>query len=108
MATKQAATWNRDDRDLLVELRTTMQNVQNDIASTRAEIKDISTGITARLLNLEGNSVSKIEIQEFDGRLSSVEAASNQWLGKQQLIAGAIGIAAGLLGSFIQAGKLPF
>lgn len=108
MATKQAATWNRDDRDLLVELRTTMQNVQNDIASTRAEIKDISTGITARLLNLEGNSVNKIEIEDFDDRLALVEAASNQWLGKQQLIAGSIGVAAGLIGSIIQSGRLPF
>lgn len=106
MATKQTATWNRDDRDLLVELRTTMQNVQIDITSTRAEIKDISTGMTARLLNLEGNSVSKVEIKDFDTRISSLEASSNNWIGKQQFIAGAIGVAAGLLGSLLQGGHI--
>lgn len=105
MATgKQTATWNRDDRDLLVELRTNMQNVRDEVASARAEIKDINTAITARLLNLEANAVSKIEIDGYEDRIRALEAATNQWLGKQQLIAGAIGIIAGLVGSFIQAG----
>lgn len=106
--TTQSATWNRDDRDLLVELRTNMQNLRDDVASSRSEVKDMNIGLSARLLNLETNTVSKIEVSGFDQRIRSVEDANNQWLGKQQLIAGAIGIAAGLIGSIIQSGKFPF
>jgi hypothetical protein len=101
----RSATWDRQDRDLLIELRTTMQNVQNDIADARGEIKEINTGITARLLNLESNSVSKIQLSGFENRIFDLEAQTNQWLGKQNLIAGGIGIIAGLVGAFIQAGK---
>src|ERR1700728_2064625 len=94
----QTATWNRDDRDLLVTLRTNQENTNARLASMELVIKDINTGITARLLNLEGNSVSKIEINGFEDRIRNLEATANQWLGKQTLIAGTIGIAAGLLG----------
>ncbi len=104
--TNDSATWNRDDRDLLVELRTNMGNLSSDIASARAEVKELSIGMSARLLNLEGNSVSKVQMIELEGRVRKVEDTSNQWLGKQQIIAGFIGIGAGLVGSFIQAGKL--
>lgn len=104
MAKNQTAIWNRDDRDLLVELRTTMQNVQLEISNARNEIKEINSGISGRLLNLESNSVSKIEISEYDDRLSSLEATANNWIGKQQMISGAIGIVAGLIGAFISAG----
>lgn len=100
----QAATWNRDDRDLLVELRTNQNNTNTKLASMETMIKDINTGISARLLRLEGEAVSRIEIAGFEDRITALEAATNQWLGKQNLIAGAIGIAAGLIGSFIQAG----
>lgn len=103
---KQATAWNRDDRDLLVELRTNMGNLQKDIADARSEIKDISTGITARVLNLETNAVNRIEVGALEIRIRSLEDKGNQWLGKSQLISAGIGIAAGLLGSFIQAGKV--
>jgi hypothetical protein len=102
----QTATWNRDDRDLLVELRTNMQNARDDIAAARIEIKEINTGVTARLLNLEGNAVNKIEIAGFEDRIRELEATANQWLGKQSLIAATIGIVAGLIGSYIQAVKM--
>jgi hypothetical protein len=101
----QTATWNRDDRDLLVELRTNMGNLQKDIADARSEIKEISTGITARVLNLETNAVNRVELGTLEVRMRALEDKGNQWLGKSQLISAAIGIAAGLLGSFIQGGK---
>jgi hypothetical protein len=103
---KETATWNRDDRDLLVTLRTNQENTNTRLASMETAIKDINTGITARLLNLEGNAVSKIEIAGFEDRVRKLEATANQWLGKQSLIASAIGIIAGLVGAYIQAGHL--
>lgn len=106
MATKQAATWNRDDRDLLVELRTNMQNIRNEVAEARIEIKDINTGISARLLTLEGNAVSKIQISGFDDRISVLEKESNQWIGKQQAISGFIGIVVSLVAVWLSTGKI--
>jgi hypothetical protein len=114
MATRSSntvATWNRDDRDLLIELKTNMQNTRDEVAAARVEIKDINTGITSRLLNLEANAVSKIELSRFDecnekfeARLRTVEDQNASWLGKQNLIAGALGIIAGLIGSLISSG----
>lgn len=74
---KKSAEWNRDDRDLLVELRTQMTGIVMEISAARSEIKEINTGITGRLLNLESNSLSKIEVNpkldEFDERLTNLE-----------------------------------
>lgn len=106
MATKQTATWNRDDRDLLVELRTNMGNLSSDIASARSEVKDLSISMSARLLNLESNAVSKVQFSDLDNRIRIIEDTGNQWVGKQQVISGAIGIAAGLLGAWIQGGHI--
>jgi hypothetical protein len=75
MAAKQhqAATWNREDRDLLIELRTEMSSARGDIAAARIEIKEINTGITARLLNLESNAVSKIELEGIQTDIESLK-----------------------------------
>lgn len=108
MATKQtsqSAIWNRDDRDLLIELRTNMGNLSSDIALARSEVKELSIGMSARLLNLESNSVSKVQLIEMEGRVRKLEDTENNWIGKQQFISGAIGIGAGLLGAWIQGGK---
>lgn len=60
MAKTVHTEWNREDRDLLIELRTEMSAVREDI-------KSLNSGVSARLLNLESNSVSKIEIKsQFD------------------------------------------
>jgi len=95
--TSTQAEWTREDRDLLVELRTNMQSVRDDIAEARAEIKDINTGISARLLRLEGNAVSKIEIATFEDRLTILEAANNKGIGKRELIGWLISGAIGLI-----------
>jgi hypothetical protein len=47
-----------------------MSNMRDEIGAARVEIKEINTGITARLLNLESNAVSKIEINP---RLETIE-----------------------------------
>lgn len=77
MATRPETKWNRDDRDLLVELRTQMTGMFSEISAARAEIKEINTGITARLLNLESNSLSRIEVNPrldvFDERITDLE-----------------------------------
>lgn len=104
----QTATWNRDDRDLIVELRTNMQNVRDEVAQARVEIKEINTGITARILNLESNSVSKIEVSDFDKRIRGLENAANQWFGRQTTIAAFIGAALALLAAYISTGYVHF
>lgn len=76
---------SKEESNILVaigKLETQMDGMRSDIASARSEIKEINTGITARLLNLESNSVSKIEVNpkldEIELRLDSVETlASN-------------------------------
>jgi hypothetical protein len=52
MAKAQTATWNREDRDLLVELKTTLAAVQNDI-------KEIKDGTAAKLRELETDKLSR-------------------------------------------------
>ncbi len=70
----KTATWNREDRDLLVELRTTLGAVQNDIT-------EIKNGTAAKLQFLETDKLSRSEAvrlntenlskhQEFDDRLN--------------------------------------
>jgi hypothetical protein len=77
MARQQPTAWNREDRDLLIELKTQMFSMSGEISAARVEIKEINTGITARLLNLEANALSKIEVlptlEKYDGRLSDLE-----------------------------------
>ena len=67
------ATWNREDRDLLIELRTQMSGMREEIAAARVEIKDINTGIGARLLNLESNAVTKIVHDALAIRVDGLE-----------------------------------
>lgn len=95
--TKISATWNRDDRDLLVELRTQMTGIVSEISAARAEIKEINTGITARLLNLESNSLSRIEVNprldEYDERITSLEDSQIAYLAQLKvwvLLGGAV------------------
>lgn len=54
METSKTADWNRDDRDLLVELRTEMKGV-------RADIKNLSDGNNARLTLLEQGKLDRTE-----------------------------------------------
>jgi uncharacterized protein involved in exopolysaccharide biosynthesis len=72
-------TWNRDDRDLIVELRTQMGNVRDEIAAARTEIKEINTGITSRLLNLEANAVTKLVVEALDERVSNLEESRTKY-----------------------------
>jgi hypothetical protein len=50
-----------------------MRSAREDITAARAEIKDINLGITARLLNLEANSVSKIELDPLQAEIDSLK-----------------------------------
>lgn len=59
---RQAAAWGREDRDLLIELRTEMQAIRSDLA-------DMKGNYTARILNLESNSVSKIQFDDHEKRI---------------------------------------
>jgi hypothetical protein len=69
----RAAAWDREDRDLLIELKTEQRSTRDEVAAARAEIKEINTGITGRLLNLESNAVSKIEIKEICDDIESLK-----------------------------------
>lgn len=70
---RDTTTWNRDDRDLIVELRTSQANMERKIDSLEIGIKEINTGITARLLNLEGNAVNKIQFDQLETRVNILE-----------------------------------
>lgn len=67
MATKtQNAVWNRDDRDLLIELRTEMKGVRDDIKAladgTSVTLADHET----RLRAVEGSAASnKTELRNW-------------------------------------------
>lgn len=74
------STISKDESNILVaigKIETQMDALRSDIAGARSEIKDINTGITARILNLEANSVSKIEINpkldEYENRITALE-----------------------------------
>lgn len=59
------ASITKDESNILVaigKIETQMDGLRVDVAGARAEIKEINTGITARLLNLESNAVSRIEV----------------------------------------------
>lgn len=73
-------TISKDESNILVaigKLETQIVRLGEDMSSARTEIKEINTGITARLLNLESNSLSKIEVNprlnEIEMRLDTVE-----------------------------------
>lgn len=76
----QRASITKDESNILVaigKIETQMDGLRIDVAGARAEIKEINTGITARLLNLEANSVSKIEVNpkldDHDERITNLE-----------------------------------
>lgn len=78
-------TWNREDRDLLVELRTDMKVVRDDLK----QMKDGNAIVTG----------------DHEGRIRSLEEQRNKWLGKESGVGALVGLMAGLLGAFIQAHK---
>jgi len=55
-----------NDHDLLVELRTEMRGVRTDI-------QDMRSGLATRVLNLESNAVSKIQFDDHETRIRTVE-----------------------------------
>jgi hypothetical protein len=88
MAKPNPTAWSREDRDLLVELRTRLVNVE-------AGVGEMKTGVTSRLLNLEGNSITKVEFDDHEQRLRALE--TQRWK-----IAGAVLVAAFALPYAIQ------
>src|SRR4051794_29751264 len=71
MALRKETAWNRDDRDLLIELRTSQASMESKINSLEVGIKEINTGVTARLLNIEGNAVMKLQHQQLENKVGS-------------------------------------
>ena len=80
MSRVNPTSWSREDRDLLVELRTRLISVETGV-------QEMKTGVTSRLLNLEGNTVMKIEFKDHEDRIRHLE--KYRWL-----VAGAITIIA--------------
>lgn len=70
-----ASKWDRDSRDLLIELRTQMSAVRTDINTINENIKSIDSGISNRVLNLESNAVSKLEIKGMQNTIDDI----NKW-----------------------------
>lgn len=61
----KTATWNREDRDLLVELRTTLGAVQIDIT-------EIKNGTAAKLQFLEADKLSRAEAVRLRSNIAAV------------------------------------
>jgi tetrahydromethanopterin S-methyltransferase subunit G len=77
----------KTDHDLLIELRVVSSEIRRDIR----ELKD---GTHQKL-------------DDHEARLRVLEGESDKWIGKQSMLGAVVGILAGLIGSFIQSGKLP-
>lgn len=54
--------WDRESRDLLISLDTKVQSIL-------AELQDLKGNYSARLLSLEGNAVSKIQMDKCESDL---------------------------------------
>jgi hypothetical protein len=79
MSTRTTIT--KDESNILVaigKIETQMDGLRGDIAGGRIEIEKINTGLANRVLNLEGNSVSKLEVNpkldEYENRITVVES----------------------------------
>lgn len=59
-------TYNREDRDLLIELKTQVQAIRSDIA-------DLKGNYTGRLLNLESNAINRIQFDDHERRIRFLE-----------------------------------
>jgi tRNA(Ile2) C34 agmatinyltransferase TiaS len=81
MAKPLQATWNREDRDLLVELRTNMATIVKQMTSMDITMKEINAGYSSRLLALESNAVCPACSGSTDkgGRLE-VKRRKNEYL----------------------------
>lgn len=91
--------WDRDSRDLLISLDTKVQSIL-------AELQDLKGNYSARLLSLEGNAVSKIQMDkcEADMKIYTASEIQNAILGVQLKIWIALGGAAlALIAAFISA-----
>ena len=73
------------DHDLLIELRTEMRGVRDDI-------KDLKDNTAGRL-------------NDHEARLRQLEEQKDRWLGKQSVIGGFIGAVIVFIGSILSAGK---
>src|SRR5665213_42523 len=99
------STITKDESNILVaigKIETQMDGLRNDMAAARVEIKEINTGITGRLLNLESNAVSKIEmgprLDSVDNRITVLEDDSISYKAKTNLWGYILTIALTVLG----------
>lgn len=58
--------WDRESRDLLISLDTKVQSIL-------LELQDLKGNYSNRLLNLEGNAVTKIEFDDHETRIRFIE-----------------------------------
>lgn len=78
MTKNKSAQWNRDDRDLLVELRTEMIGV-------RADIKDLKDNFSARLAVLEAQKMEKLDAEKLFGNIGQGFSDSEKRLRKLEV-----------------------
>lgn len=98
-------TWSREDRDLLVELKTEMKAV-------RVDVKEIKEGLVSRVAALEVSKLDKIEAQrivadaligakgihdDHEKRLREVEQSNDKFQSKVKAYGAAAIIILGLL-----------
>jgi hypothetical protein len=80
-----------------------MSGVRDEIAAARVEIKEINTGLTTRVLNLEANSVSKTafnaladDVEGLKESRTEYRAQLRNWLLFGGILYGALQLALGI------------
>lgn len=73
MSDATTSKWDRENRDLIIELMTEMRQVREGMVAIRSDIKDINSGLSNRVLNLESNSVSKVELDTLSAEVDSLK-----------------------------------
>lgn len=79
------------DHDLLIELKTQMVAVREDI-------QKLSDTTFTRLTNLEQNSVSKFQFDDHETRMRSLERQRWMIVGGSAVVAAIIGYASNIIG----------
>ena len=92
---KKNSTVTREESDILVaigKLETKFDAMSTDLGGARMEIKEINTGITSRLLNLESNTVMKLQFHQLEGKVDAHDILINELIKSRAVWRGQIQI----------------
>lgn len=77
----QNQEWSREDRDLLIELRTEMRGMRTDIKDLKDGTSNQITDLTIKTEELETHKASKVDLDNVITRLDRVTNRQNLMIG---------------------------